>query len=75
MCVLLYVTNYLNTLEQNKRKRDGYEEGTTILFKKSTVQEFLDAENPIAVLADGNQIYFGENDKEYSSPIFHKDLL
>jgi len=53
-----------------KPPRLGYEVGNVTLFKKIAVSEFIDAEQPIPMLAQYNQFTFEEQDERYKK---HKE--
>jgi AdoMet-dependent rRNA methyltransferase SPB1 len=44
--------------EQKKRKREGYEEGNYTQFKEAPASEFIETEDPIAMLASYNKFTF-----------------
>ena len=51
--------------EKKRRKRDGYDEGDYILFKKSTVADFIRCQDPITFLGTTHKITFEtEEEKE-----------
>jgi AdoMet-dependent rRNA methyltransferase SPB1 len=52
--------------EKKRRKRDGYDEGDYILFKKISAGEFVRGSDPISVLGAVNKITFdNQEEKEY----------
>lgn len=50
-------------MQKQKRHRDGYEDGATILFKKTSVKAFIEAEDPVPLLGMYNTFEF-DNDSE-----------
>ncbi len=51
--------------EKKRRKRDGYDEGDYILFKKASASEFIRCQDPITFLGSVNTILFQtEEEKE-----------
>ncbi len=54
--------------EEKRRKRDGYDDGDYILFKRVPVGQFIHSEDPISLLGSSNQFYFEGDDKRYVIP-------
>ncbi|KAL9654675.1 hypothetical protein ABK040_006737 [Willaertia magna] len=56
--------------------REGYEDGATVLFKKCSVAEFIDTEQPIKILADYNELEFDEASTLYlNQPETNKQIV
>lgn len=52
--------------EKKRRKRDGYDEGDYILFKKAGAAEFIRCQDAVVFLGSINKITFDtEEEKEY----------
>ena len=50
-----------------KRHREGYEDGTQLLFKRASVSEFILNENPTSVLASNHQLDFDDESKKFET--------
>jgi AdoMet-dependent rRNA methyltransferase SPB1 len=48
--------------EKTTRHREGYADGVTILFKAATVGQFINATNPVPLLATCNEIKWAKKD-------------
>ncbi len=55
------------TMKQKRPNREGYETENQILFKRASVSEFLNEDNPSVVLASCNEMYFDEDAEMYKS--------
>lgn len=51
--------------EKKKRNRDGYEDGNYLLYKELSVSKFIDADNPVNVLAEYGALVWDEESQKY----------
>jgi len=56
--------------QPRKPSREGYESGAALLYKKTTISDFIASEDPVHVISENNQLLFDEN-----STIFQKHPL
>lgn len=62
--------------EKKRRKREGYDEGETILFKAIGAKDFIEAQDPILLLGTFNEIQFKrDEDKPFADPAKTDDNL
>ncbi|CAI5790244.1 pre-rRNA 2' [Podarcis lilfordi] len=54
-------------VSQKKPKAEGYEDGTTILYNRCTLTDFLKAPNPVDFLAKASEIVFDSEELERHS--------
>ncbi|KAG2389077.1 hypothetical protein C9374_014477 [Naegleria lovaniensis] len=63
-------------LAKQKPNQEGYEEGLTLLYKKCSVAEFIETEQPIKILVDYNELEFDESSQIYlNHPLTTKDII
>ncbi|EFC49201.1 rRNA (uridine-2'-O-)-methyltransferase [Naegleria gruberi] len=62
--------------QQKKPNREGYEEGMTLLYKKRSIAEFVESDQPIKFLVDYNELEFDEASQIYlNHPLTTKDII
>lgn len=52
-------------MKKQKRNREGYEDGVTLLYKHCPVRNFIETDNPIPMLGQYNEFIFDEESLKY----------
>eukprot|EP00762_Andalucia_godoyi_P006638 ANDGO_06178.mRNA.1 AdoMet-dependent rRNA methyltransferase spb1 len=61
--------------EKQKRNREGYEEGATLLFKEVSFTDFVLNDSPAILLATINRISVSDEEKEKYASVFSTELF